>query len=212
LGLISAFELLGARSRTHKQPFGLRLDDLLQQAAALFKPGAITADTTPAIMEFVFERYRNQLAPLYDRNAVDAVIALLPPLNEIVARVQAVIEFGKLPEALSLAAANKRIGNILKKAAAGATSVNASLLTEPAEKALAKAVEKVRPDVQARFAAGDYAGTLKVLAQAKDPVDAFFNDVMVMAEDEKLRDNRIALLRDLHGLMNQVADISRLAA
>ena len=70
----------------------------------------------------------------------------------------------------------------------------------------------MRPDVGTRFAAGDYAGTLKVLAQAKDPVDAFFNDVMVMAEDTDLRNNRIALLRDLHGLMNKVADISRLAA
>ena len=211
LGLISAFELLGARSRANKEPFGLRLDDLLQQAAALFKPGTLGKDTTPAIMEFVFERYRNQLSTLYDRDAVDAVIALMPPLNEIVARVQAVIEFGKLPEAASLAAANKRIGNILKKATAGAVSVNASLFTESAEKALAKAVATVRPDVQARFAAGDYAGTLKVLAQARDAVDTFFNEVMVMAEDAKLRDNRIALLRDLHGLMNQVADISRLA-
>jgi glycyl-tRNA synthetase beta chain len=70
----------------------------------------------------------------------------------------------------------------------------------------------MRPDVQARFAAGDYAGTLQVLAQSKNAVDAFFNEVMVMADDAKLRDNRIALLRDLHGLMNQVADISRLAA
>jgi glycyl-tRNA synthetase beta chain len=152
------------------------------------------------------------MLPLYDRNAVDAVIALVPPLNEIVARVKAVIEFGKLPESAPLAAANKRIGNILKKAAAGATSIDESLLTEAAEKALAKSVTAMRPDVQARFAAGDYAGALQVLAQSKDAVDAFFNEVMVMAEDAKLRDNRIALLRDLHGLMNQVADISRLAA
>jgi glycyl-tRNA synthetase beta chain len=162
-------------------------------------------------MEFVYERYRNQLLPLYERNAVDAVIALTPPLNEVVLRVRAVVEFGKMQEAAPLAAANKRIGNILKKAAAGATSIDASLLTESAEKALATAVDKLRPDVQARFAAGDYADTLKVLARAKDAVDAFFNEVMVMAEDPKLRDNRIALLRDLHGLMNQVADISRLA-
>jgi glycyl-tRNA synthetase beta chain len=140
------------------------------------------------------------------------VIALMPPLNEVVARVQAVIEFGKLPEAAPLAAANKRIGNILKKAAAGATSIDSSLLIETAEKSLAKAVAAMRPGVQARFTAGDYAGALQVLAQAKDAVDAFFNEVMVMAEDAKLRDNRIALLRDLHGLMNQVADISRLAA
>jgi glycyl-tRNA synthetase beta chain len=73
-------------------------------------------------------------------------------------------------------------------------------------------VEKVRPDVAARFAAHDYAGSLKLLAQAREPVDAFFNDVMVMAEDPKLRGNRIALLRELHRLMNQVADLSLLAA
>jgi glycyl-tRNA synthetase beta chain len=86
------------------------------------------------------------------------------------------------------------------------------LLREPAEKALAAVVGKVRPDVQNCFAANDYTGALKVLAQARQPVDAFFNDVMVMAEDPVLRTNRIALLRDLHGLMNQVADISKLAA
>ena len=212
LGLISAFETMGATFRVLKKPFNLQLGDVLQQAATLFKAGTISGNMTPAILEFVYERYRNQLLPLYERNAVDAVIALTPPLHEVVARVQAVIEFGKLPEAGPLAAANKRIGNILKKAAAGATSINAALLTEAAEQTLAKAVNAMRPDVQARFAAGDYAGALRVLAQAKDAVDAFFNEVMVMAEDAGLRDNRIALLRDLHGLMNQVADISRLAA
>ena len=212
LGLINAFEHLGAMFHVLKRPFSLRIDELLQQSAELFKPGTIGNGTTPEIMEFIFERYRNQLSPLYDRNAVDAVIALTPPLNEIVSRVRAVIEFGKLPEAGPLAAANKRIGNILKKAAAGAASINASLFTEAAEIALAQAVDKMRPDVQSCFAAGDYTGTLKVLAQARNPVDGFFNDVMVMTEDVKLRDNRIALLRDLHGLMNQVADISKLAA
>jgi glycyl-tRNA synthetase beta chain len=212
LGLINAFELLGATFLVQKRPFNMRLDDLLQQAAALFPPGSLSENMTAAILEFVYERYRNQLLPLYERNAVDAVIALTPPLNEVVLRVRAVVEFGKLPEAGPLAAANKRIGNILKKAAAGATSINAALLTEGAEQTLARAVNAMRPDVQARFAAGDYAGALRVLAQAKDAVDAFFNEVMVMAEDAALRDNRIALLRDLHGLMNQVADISRLAA
>ena len=212
LGLISAFEIAGAMFRYQKKSFDLRLDELLQQAAALFKPGTLGKDSTPAIMGFIYERYRHQLAPVFERNAVDAVIALTPPLHEIVSRVRAVVEFGKLPEAASLAAANKRIGNILRKAAAGADRVNASLFAETAEKTLAKAVETMRPDVGTRFAAGDYAGTLKVLAQAKDPVDAFFNDVMVMAEDTDLRNNRIALLRDLHGLMNKVADISRLAA
>ncbi|HYJ18943.1 MAG TPA: DALR anticodon-binding domain-containing protein, partial [Burkholderiales bacterium] len=121
-------------------------------------------------------------------------------------------EFSTLPEAASLAAANKRIGNILKKAEDAVAKVDSALLTEPAEKVLAGVVDRVRPDVAARFAANDYAGSLKVLAQAREPVDAFFNDVMVMAEDPKVRGNRVALLRELHGLMNQVADISKLAA
>ncbi|MHB8667495.1 MAG: DALR anticodon-binding domain-containing protein [Burkholderiales bacterium] len=139
-------------------------------------------------------------------------MALQPPLHEVVPRVRAVIEFGALPEAVALAAANKRIGNILKKADSGASSADAALFVEPAEKALATVMERVRPAANQRFAANDYAGTLKLLSQMRGPVDLFFDDVMVMAEDPQLQKNRIALLRDLHGLMNMVADISKLAA
>jgi len=117
-----------------------------------------------------------------------------------------------LPEAASLAAANKRIGNILKKAEGAVATVDPALFAEPAERALAAALELVRPDAMARFASGDYAGSLLLLARTRDAVDAFFTDVMVMAEDPKQRDNRIALLRELHGLMNQIADLSKLAA
>ena len=212
LGLISAFELLGAASKVAGKTLALQLPALLEEAARLYKPGALGKDIAHPIAEFVYERYRNQLVGTHERNAVDAVIALKPPLDQIVARVNAVIEFGALPEAASLAAANKRIGNILKKAEDAVVKVDPGLLAEPAEKALAGVVEKVRPDVAARFAVNDYAGSLKVLAQAREPVDAFFNDVMVMAEDPKVRGNRVALLRELHGLMNQVADISKLAA
>ena len=212
LGLLSAFDLLGAKARLSHQPFPLRLEDLLQQAAGLFLPGVIAEGTASAVMEFVYERYRNQLASHYDRNAVEAVIALRPPLDEVISRIEAVCEFEKLPEASSLAAANKRIGNILKKSDSALSVVDPALFIEPAEKALAMVVEKVRPDIQSRFSARDYAGTLKVLAQTREPVDLFFNEVMVMAEDPVLRANRISLLRELHGLMNQVADISRLAA
>ena len=116
-----------------------------------------------------------------------------------------------MPEAESLASANKRIGNILKKADSSASPADSALFVETAEKALAKKVMQIGPDVEKRFGANDYAGTLKLLAQMKEPVDTFFNDVMVMAEDPKLRANRIALLRELHGLMNRVADISKLA-
>jgi len=212
LGLISAFELLGAASKIEGKSLALKLPALIEEAVKLFKLGTLGKDVTLPITEFVYERYRNQLAVIHERNAVDAVIALQPPLDQIVARVNAVIEFGALPEAASLAAANKRIGNILKKADDAVVKIDPDLLVEPAEKALASVVEKVRPDVAARFAVNDYAGSLKVLAQAKEPVDAFFNDVMVMAEDPKVRGNRVALLRELHALMNQVADISRLAA
>jgi glycyl-tRNA synthetase beta chain len=212
LGLISAFEMLGAASKVAGKPLALQLPSLLDEATKWYRPGVLGKDIAQPIAEFVYERYRNQLIGTHDRNAVDAVIALQPPLDQIVARVNAVIEFGALPEAASLAAANKRIGNILKKAEDAIVEVDARLLAEPAEKALASVVEEVRPDVAARFAVNDYAGSLKVLAQAKEPVDAFFNDVMVMAEDPKIRGNRLALLRELHGLMNQVADISKLAA
>jgi glycyl-tRNA synthetase beta chain len=212
LGLISAFELLGPTSRVAGKPLALQLPALIGEAVKLYKPGTLGKDIALPIAEFVYERYRNQLALIYERNAIDAVIALQPPLDQIVTRVDAVVEFGALPESAALAAANKRIGNILKKAEDAVVKVDPGLLVEPAEKALAGIVERIRPDVAARFAVNDYAGSLKVLAQAREPVDAFFNDVMVMAEDPKIRGNRVALLRELHALMNQVADISRLAA
>jgi glycyl-tRNA synthetase beta chain len=211
LGLINAFELLGATARVLNRTFPLRLDDLLQHAAGLFRPGVIEKHAPAAIMEFAYERYRNQLIPNFDRNAVEAVIALQPPLHEVVQRVRAVVEFGALPEAGALAAANKRIGNILKKADRSASPADASLFAEPAEQSLAAAMNEVRPAAQGRFDAGDYSGALKVLSKMREPADMFFDDVMVMAEDPKLRNNRIALLRDLHGLMNMVADISKLA-
>ena len=212
LGIIGAFELGGTAARVGGHAFDLRLVELIDAGIATFKPGVLAAGIASPLAEFVYERYRNQLATIFDRAAVDAVIALQPPLHEVPSRVRAVVEFGALPEAAALAAANKRIGNILKKVEEAPVGLDAALLAEPAEKALAGVVEKVRPDVAARFAASDYSGSLKILAQARDAVDAFFNDVMVMADDPRVRGNRLALLRQLHGLMNQVADISKLAA
>ena len=212
LGLINAFELLGATARLRNRAFALRLDDLLQHAAGLYAPGLIDKLAPAAIVEFALERYRNQLITAFERNAVEAVIALQPPLHEVVRRVRAVIEFGALPEAAALAAANKRIGNILKKADPGASAADPSLFADPAETALAAAMEKVRPAAHGHFADGDYAATLKLLSHMREPVDRFFDEVMVMAEDAKVRNNRLAILRDLHGLMNMVADISKLAA
>ncbi|OZI28563.1 glycine--tRNA ligase subunit beta [Bordetella genomosp. 7] len=212
LGLISAFEQLAAGGMLAPSADGpLTLDGLLALAAGTFAADKIPAATVPEVRAFIYERYRNQLAGDFDRNAVDAVIAVAPPLHQVAARVRAVTEFGKLPEAASLAAANKRIGNLLKKAEGEIGAVDAARLAEPAEQALAAAVAALQPQAQAQLRAGDFAGSLSTLAQAREPVDAFFADVMVMADDPAVRANRLALLAQLHGLMNQVADISRLA-
>lgn len=212
LGLISAFEQLAAGGRLKVSQDGpLSLNGLLDLAAGTFPAGKIPADTLAEVRTFIYERYRNQLINDFDRNAVEAVIALTPPLHQVAERVRAAAAFAQLPEAASLAAANKRIGNLLKKAEGEIGAVNEAALVEPAEKALAATVAQLRPQAEAQLAAGDFAGSLSTLAQAREPVDAFFADVMVMAEDPAVRANRLALLSQLHGLMNQVADISRLA-
>ena len=130
--------------------------------------------------------------------------------------LHAVRAFAQLPEAPALAAANKRIGNILKKAGdeAPATdaAVNPALLQEPAEQALYAAVQDVVPQANTQFDAGDYTASLQTLAQLRAPVDAFFDSVMVNADDAALKANRLALLSQLHQAMNRVADLSRLAA
>jgi glycyl-tRNA synthetase beta chain len=174
----------------------------------------ISQEAKFSVYQFILERLRGYLRDKqYTANEIEAVLALKPSrFDQVVARIDAVRAFAAMPESESLASANKRIANILKKADSSASPVDSALFVEPAEKALAKKVKKIAPDVEKRFAANDYAGTLKLLAQMKEPVDTFFNEVMVMAEDPKLRANRIALLRELHGLMNQVADISKLAA
>jgi len=212
LGLISAFEQLAAGGLLSASEDGpLSLSGVLSVAVQTFPADKILADTLIEVRTFIYERYRNQLVGEFDRNAVDAVIALAPPLHQVAARVRAVTAFSQLPEASSLAAANKRIGNLLKKAEGEIGEVDSARLTEPAEQALANSLAALRPQAQAQLQAGDFAGNLSTLAKAREPVDAFFADVMVMAEDPAVRANRLALLAQLHSLMNQVADISRLA-
>jgi glycyl-tRNA synthetase beta chain len=213
LGLISAFEQLTAGGFLPIQQNGpLTLEGLLQAAADTFEPTALAQTTVADVQAFIIERLRNQLITQLDRNAVEAVLAIAPPLHQILARVQAAATFAQGPGAASLAAANKRIGNLLKKSEAGLQPLNPALLTEPAEQALAKTIAQLQPIAQQHLDAGDYQGAMATLAQARAPVDAFFNDIMVMADDLAVRNNRLALLAQLHGLMNQVADISRLAA
>jgi len=150
----------------------------------------------------------------FSAQEVDAVLETRPARwSELPHRLAAVRAFAALPEAAALAAANKRVGNILKKAdAAPAQGVDASLLHEPAEAALLAALERVQPHADAAFDGGDYTGSLQSLAALRAPVDAFFESVMVNADDPALRANRLALLAALHAAMNRVADLSKLAA
>ena len=212
LTVIRTFELLGASESQGDHELALRLDGLLDQAASTFPAGTLDAGAVGEVMNFIYERYWNQLAPLYGTASVEAVIVQQPPLHEVVKRLQAVREFEKLPEALALAAANKRIANILKKAGQVDAHVNPALLAEPAEQALHAAMTDIVPRAAAQFHAGDYTASLQTLAALRAPVDAFFDSVMVNAEQADLRLNRLGLLATLHHAMNRVADLSRLAS
>ncbi|HSQ73727.1 MAG TPA: glycine--tRNA ligase subunit beta, partial [Rubrivivax sp.] len=168
-----------------------------------------------AVLNFLDDRLVGYLRELgYSAHEVDAVIALRPPRwAELPQRLAAVRSFAALPEAPARASANKRVGNILKKAAGEVpAAVDTALLREPAEQALAAAVHAVAPQADAAFERGDYAVSLQALASLKAPVDAFFDEVMVNADDAALRDNRLALLAGLHRAMNRVADLSRLVS
>lgn len=210
LGLISAVEQLAAGQFLNLQT-RLSLNELLEFSAGTFENISLNPNTVTEVQEFIYERYRNQLNNEYDRSVVDAVIALAPPLNEIIDRVKAVTAFAQLPEAESLAAANKRIANLLKKVDGSLPAINADILLEPAEKALAGTIETIQPVALDHFNKGEFETSLRSIASTREAVDAFFTDVMVMAEDPNIRNNRLALLSQLHGTMNLVADISRLA-
>ncbi|WLI88374.1 glycine--tRNA ligase subunit beta [Massilia sp. R2A-15] len=191
----------------------LSISELLADAASVFDYRKEFKDPSADVKGFIIDRLRGILRERgFSANEVEAVLAQDPDrLDDIVQRLEAVKAFAEMPESASLAAANKRITNILKKAEGAIGTVNESLLQEDAEKKLAASVARVRPEVDAAFARGDFTGTLKTLSQLRDDVDGFFNDVMVNAEDPALRNNRLALLSQLHGMMNRVADISKLA-
>jgi glycyl-tRNA synthetase beta chain len=204
---------LGVMRMLVEKRLPLAISDLLADAAGVFAGQAAFKDPREEVGAFMLDRLRGMLRERgFSPNEVEAVLAQNPDrVDDVVQRLEAVQAFAALPESASLAAANKRITNILKKTDAAVRSVSQDLLQEEAERKLAGAIERVRPQVDAAFASGDFAGTLKTLAQLRDDVDAFFNDVMVMAEDPALRNNRLALLSSLHGMMNRVADISKLA-
>jgi glycyl-tRNA synthetase beta chain len=191
-----------------------RLDALLVAALAAF-PAGLLDDVQAEIESFLYDRVSGmQREQGYSANEIDAVLSLRPPvLADIPRRLDAVRGFAALVEAPALAAANKRVGNILKKAEGEVGgAVNAALFAEAAETALFAALSDIAPRADAAFAAGDYTASLQALAALKAPVDAFFDQVMVNADDPALKANRLALLNQLHQTMNRVADLSRLAA
>ncbi|MFA7242216.1 MAG: glycine--tRNA ligase subunit beta [Sulfuricellaceae bacterium] len=193
---------------------GLPLDllQLLQFTRSLF-PGEMLADSVALdVHGFMLERLKNFLRDKnFEADEVDAVVSQQPTRIDLtIPRILAVRAFRKLPEAAALAAANKRIQNILKKTAAPAGLADIALLQEDAEKALFAAVTRLTPTVASLVANCDYTDALTILAGVRAEVDAFFDQVMVMTDEPLVRNNRLALLQSLGELMNQVADISKL--
>jgi glycyl-tRNA synthetase beta chain len=212
LGVISVYELLAAsvRIRDAQVP---EVRGILRFAATLFPGGLVTDGVVDEVFDFMLERYRNALVAVHSRDAVDAVISQRPHLAEVIDRVRAVEEFRKLPEAESLAAANKRIRNILLKSPpSGGRPFSESLFAERAERDLYQAFRALESRTKADLETGRFTDALHALAALKEPVDAFFDKVMVNVDDQALRDNRLLLLEQLNAALNRVADLSRLAA
>ena len=203
---------LGALRIIVEKNLPLDLEDLVKKSAALFGDKLTNQNVVADVVDFMLGRFR---AWYQDEGiAVDVIQAVLArrPTRpaDFDARVRAVSHFRTLDSAEALAAANKRVSNILAKADAAIGEINLTACVEPAEKALAEAVLALRTEVQPLIAKGDYTAVLDKLANLRVPVDSFFDNVMVNAEDPALRQNRLAILNTLQGLFLQVADISLL--
>ena len=193
----------------------LAVDGLLTAVFAQFNGIEGFKPNAPALADFIYERLSGNLREQgYTAQEVDAVVSQRPQrLGDIVKRLAAVRAFSTLPEAAALAAANKRVGNILKKVDGLIDArVDPALFQEAAETALHAALIDVVPQADAAFLTGDYSESLQALAALRAPVDAFFDRVMVNADDPALKRNRLGLLAMLHAAMNRVADLSRLSA
>jgi len=216
-----------------KDPFALRrhalglIRMLVEKAVAIDLPalvalavpvfGAVVTDPTVPLLDFIYDRLAGSLREQgYTAQEVDAVLSLRPPrLMDVDARLKAVRAFAALPEAESLAAANKRVGNILKKVVGDKPTQfkrGQDHLPEAAERDLAGVLDDVGPKSDVQFRQGHYESSLLALAALRTPVDAFFESVMVNADDPALRANRLGLLAELHAAMNRVADLSKLAS
>jgi glycyl-tRNA synthetase beta chain len=222
---------IGLAPSGDKDPFGLRraalgvvrilaekslaLDvlELLTLARGNFPAGVVADSVAQDLHGFMLERLKPYLRDQgFEVDEIEAIVSLNPTrFDQVLPRLKALQAFRMLPQAAALAAANKRIRNILKQAGGAAmTTVDPALLREPAERQLAREVEALRTQVQPLFNTGNYAAALQALASLRPAVDAFFDKVMVMAEDTALRHNRLALLNSLSELFLGAADISRL--
>ena len=191
----------------------LDLHQLLTQAAEQYDSAVTASRAIDPVMEFILDRLRAYYQEQGIRPDVLEAVTALKPVRpvDINQRIHAVNTFRQLPEAESLAAANKRSGNILKKVEGKLPdTIKPELLTEVAEQNLYQALTELAETVGPLIARSEYEPALQQLAGLRNPVDTFFDDVMVMVDDAQLRDNRIALLNQLHGLFLRVADISRL--
>lgn len=208
---------LGVIRMLSEKDLPIDMDWLLNRSAEVIPPAVDPLEVGYAkvkLSDFIYERLSGLLREQsYSTQEVEAVLVLKPQrLGDVTKRLAAVRAFAALPEAPALAAANKRIANILKKAPEVDAHVSALLLKEPAEIALHSAMGRVLPEAHKQFEDGDYTASLKTLAALRAPVDAFFDGVMVNAEEMDLRLNRQGLLKSLHVAMNRVADLSKLAS
>ena len=204
---------LGALRILAEKALPLDLGGLIRDAAGGFSHGVLQSEFHEALHDFMLDRLRGYLREAgHAPEAIEAVLSQKPTRIDLVGpRLAAVKAFVGLPEATALAAANKRIVNILRKSDEVAGEPDVLLLQEEAERALFHRLTELAPLVKSMVAAEDYAGALKALAGLRAPVDTFFDQVMVMVDEPLTRRNRLALLGQLAGLMNQVADISRLS-
>ncbi len=191
--------------------YGLDVNELIQTAFDSFPKGLLNEKTPSETADFMQARLAVLLQNDYPQDIVAAVLAKQPRrLDDLMAKLQAVAAFKQLPEAAALAAANKRVQNLLKKADAELGEVNESLLQQDEEKALFAAAQGLQPKIAAAVAEGNFQTALSELASVKPQVDAFFDGVMVMAEDAAVKQNRLNLLNRLAEQMNAVADIALL--
>jgi glycyl-tRNA synthetase beta chain len=223
---------IGLAPTGDKDPFGLRrqalgvlrilsekslpldLVELLQLAKLSFASGVLHDSVAVDLHGFMLERLRSYLRERgFAQDEIEAVVSQNPTrIDQVVPRLEAVQVFRTLPEAESLASANKRIRNILKKTSVTQTAPDPAILEEAAEKDLFAVTSRLTPRISSLWDSRDYTEALRELAKVRKEVDTFFDQVMVMTDEPVIRNNRLALLSQLERLMNQVADISKLAS